>query len=40
MPARSGVNTVNTATDWPSYGNTLGGTRYSPVSQIDVENAE
>jgi hypothetical protein len=25
MPARSGVNTVNTATDWPSYGNTLGG---------------
>lgn len=39
MPARSGVNTVNTATDWPSYGNTLGGTRYSPVSQINVENA-
>jgi membrane-bound PQQ-dependent dehydrogenase (glucose/quinate/shikimate family) len=38
LSPRSGVNTVNTATDWPSYGNTLGGSRYSPLDQINTEN--
>ena len=38
LTERSGVNTVNTATDWPSYGNTLGGSRYSPVDQINRDN--
>jgi membrane-bound PQQ-dependent dehydrogenase (glucose/quinate/shikimate family) len=40
LSARSGVNTVNTATDWPSYGNNLGGSRYSPVDQINRDNVE
>lgn len=38
LTARSGVNTVNTATDWPSYGNNLGGSRYSPIDQINRDN--
>ena len=28
LSARSGINTVNTQTDWPSYGNDAGGSRY------------
>ena len=28
LTERSGINTVNTQTDWPSYGNTPGGSRY------------
>jgi len=32
-------STVNTATDWPSYGNSVAGTRYSPLQQINTENA-
>ena len=40
LSPRSGINTVNTATDWPSYGNTLGGSRYSPLDQINTENVE
>jgi membrane-bound PQQ-dependent dehydrogenase (glucose/quinate/shikimate family) len=38
MPQRSGINTINTRTDWPSYGNTAGGSRYSPIDQINTEN--
>lgn len=40
LTQRSGINTVNTATDWPSYGNTVGGSRYSPLDQINLENVE
>ncbi len=40
LTERSGINTVNTATDWPSYGNTLGGSRYSPLDQINRENVD
>ena len=40
LTPRSGINTVNTATDWPSYGNTLGGSRYSPLDQINRGNVE
>jgi len=29
---------VNLRTDWPSYGNTVGGTRYSPNAQINIDN--
>ena len=39
MSPRSQINTVNTQTDWPSYGNTVKGTRYSPLDQINVTNA-
>lgn len=38
LTTRSGVNTVNNDTDWPSYGNSLKGTRYSPLDQINTEN--
>lgn len=38
LTPRSGINTVNTASDWPSYGNTLGGSRYSPLDQINRDN--
>ena len=38
MSPRSQINTVNTQTDWPSYGNTVKGTRYSPLDQINVTN--
>ncbi len=38
LTQRSGINTVNTATDWPSYGNTLGGSRFSPLDQINRDN--
>ena len=34
-----GPSSVNTATDWQSYGNSLAGTRYSPLEQINTENA-
>lgn len=40
LTTRSGVNTINTSTDWPSYGNTLGGSRYSPIDQINVQSVE
>ncbi|NKB34310.1 MAG: PQQ-binding-like beta-propeller repeat protein [Pseudomonadales bacterium] len=40
MAPRSGINTVNSETDWPSYGNSLKGTRYSPLDQIDTNNVE
>ena len=39
MTVRSGINTVNTDTDWPSYGNSAKGTRYSPLDQINTDNA-
>jgi len=38
MSPRSGVNSVNTNTDWPSYGNSAKGTRYSPLDQINSSN--
>ena len=38
LSARSGINTVNTAGDWPSYGNNVGGSRYSPLDQINRDN--
>ena len=38
MTTRSGINTVDGATDWPSYGNSLKGTRYSPLAQINTSN--
>ena len=37
LTERSGVNTVNTRTDWPSYGNTQGGSRYSPLDEINTD---
>ena len=43
LSERSGINSVNTRTDWPSYGNTAGGSRYSPLDEINtatVENLE
>ncbi|MFM1896097.1 MAG: hypothetical protein RLZZ385_1171 [Pseudomonadota bacterium] len=38
MAPRSGMTAVNTRGDWPSYGNTLGGTRYSPLRQVTPDN--
>ena len=38
LAPRSGVNTVNSRTDWPSYGNDAGGSRYSPLDQINSGN--
>ena len=38
LTERSGVNTVNARADWPSYGNDLGGSRYSPLDQINRDN--
>ena len=40
MTPRSGVATTNTRTDWPDYGNTPSGTRYSPLDQINNSNAD
>lgn len=40
LSARSGINTVNTAGDWPSYGNDVGGSRYSPLDQINRDNVD
>jgi quinate dehydrogenase (quinone) len=40
MSERSGINTVNTQTDWPSYGNSPKGTRYSPLSGININNVD
>ncbi len=37
-PTPSTATVVNERTDWPSYGNTDGGTRYSPIEQINTEN--
>ena len=40
LATRSGSNTVTAGTDWPSYGNSPAGTRYSPLAQIDTTNAD
>ena len=40
LTERRGNTVVNVQTDWPSYGNTLGGTRYSPLDQINTSNVE
>lgn len=37
-PRSAAVTRVNTNTDWPSYGNTLAGTRYSPLDEINKDN--
>jgi len=37
-PAPSTPTATNERTDWPSYGNTDGGTRYSPIDQINAGN--
>lgn len=31
-------HSANTKTDWPSYGNSAAGTRYSPIEQINLDN--
>jgi membrane-bound PQQ-dependent dehydrogenase (glucose/quinate/shikimate family) len=38
MTSRMVATSVNERTDWPSYGNTAGGTRYSPLTQINAGN--
>ena len=38
LSERSGINTVNSRTDWPQYGNTYGGSRYSPADEINTDN--
>ena len=38
MAPRLAASEVNERTDWPSYGNTLAGTRYSPLAQINADN--
>ncbi|HJN49871.1 MAG TPA: membrane-bound PQQ-dependent dehydrogenase, glucose/quinate/shikimate family [Pseudomonadales bacterium] len=38
MSERAGVTEVNARTDWPSYGNTNEGTRFSPLDQINTAN--
>lgn len=40
LAPRSTQTAVNSATDWPSYGNTVGGTRYSPLAEINRDNVE
>jgi len=35
---RLAATAVNDRIDWPSYGNTAGGTRYSPLTQISATN--
>ena len=40
LTERSGINTVNTRTDWPSYGNTPGGSRYSPLDEINTRTVK
>jgi quinoprotein glucose dehydrogenase len=37
-PSSAMTATTLTASDWPNYGNTLGGTRYSPLDQITPAN--
>ncbi len=32
------VGTALAQTDWPTFGNDLAGTRYSPLKQIDTKN--
>ncbi len=39
LTERMGVNKVMAGTDWPSYGNSARGTRYSPLTQINTGNA-
>ena len=39
LTERMGVNRVTAGTDWPSYGNSARGTRYSPLAQINTDNA-
>jgi quinate dehydrogenase (quinone) len=38
--ARAGVTIANSATNWPAYGNTRAGSRYSPLTQINPETVE
>ncbi len=38
MSERKVTGVANTQGDWPSYGNTLGGTRYSPLDEINTAN--
>ncbi|MAF08776.1 MAG: hypothetical protein CL389_13115 [Acidiferrobacteraceae bacterium] len=38
MSARAGVTEVNARTDWPAYGNSRKGTRFSPLNQISAAN--
>ncbi len=38
MAPRSGIHTVSAGTDWPAYGNDRGGSRYSPLDQINADN--
>lgn len=40
MAPRLGPVSANDRTDWPSYGNTPGGTRYSPLAQINAANVQ
>lgn len=37
IPDRNGQTQVNTRTDWPAYGNSRAGSRYSPLSEINAE---
>lgn len=38
MATRLAVTDVNQRGDWPGYGNTPGGTRYSPLDEINTAN--
>lgn len=40
LAPRIGINNSTAGTDWPSYGNTSGGTRYSPLDQVNVGNVD
>jgi len=40
MAPRLAATNVNERTDWPSYGNSPGGTRFSPLAQINSGNVE
>lgn len=40
LTERSGISTVNTRSDWPSYGNDDGGSRYSPLAEISRDNVQ
>ncbi|MDA1369677.1 MAG: membrane-bound PQQ-dependent dehydrogenase, glucose/quinate/shikimate family [Proteobacteria bacterium] len=37
VPDRAGQTRVNSNTDWPAYGNTRAGSRYSPMDQINPD---
>jgi quinate dehydrogenase (quinone) len=40
MDARRVPGVANTRDDWISYGNTLGGTRYSPLTEINTDSID